>query len=103
MSPQPGCYSTVAVQDSDRPCGSLACPACAGTDGGDPLSGWPPVELPRLPWLPAASRSLHPGQETPMLSPAVRFPCLVSHQIPAGRQDMSAGALLAWVIAASVF
>lgn len=38
-----------------------------------------------------------------MVNPAVRFPCLLSHQIPAGHQDMSAGAMLAWVIAASVF
>jgi hypothetical protein len=38
-----------------------------------------------------------------MVSPAVRFPCLFFHQTPADRQEMSAGAMLVWVIAASVF
>jgi hypothetical protein len=41
MNPRPGVLPTVAVQDSDRPSGSLACPACAGiAEVGDPKSGW---------------------------------------------------------------
>lgn len=49
---------TVAGPTSDRPCGSLAYPPTwAGiATGGDPIPGWPPVELP-TPSLSAASRS----------------------------------------------
>lgn len=58
MSPRQVMVSTVAVQDSDRSSGSLGCLAWPDTaDAGDPIAGWPLVELP--PRLPVASRPLH--------------------------------------------
>jgi len=95
MSPQPGVVPTVAVLDSDRPFGSLACPACAGAEGSDPISGWPPVELP--PRLLAASRFPSSGQQTPGSSGAFPAPpqfFVTSSRLPApvpmsGREAIS--------------
>ncbi|MBV9139310.1 MAG: hypothetical protein JO115_00020 [Pseudonocardiales bacterium] len=68
---------TVAIQFSDRPCESLLCPACAGTDGGGPVSGSPP-ELPPTPGgqpVPscgsATSRPVSGAQLGPVLAPRV--------------------------------
>jgi hypothetical protein len=103
MSPQPGCYPQSLSTTVTVPAGRRRVPRARAPMVATRYPAGRRSSCPRLPSLPAASRSLHPGQETPMLSPAVRFPCLLSHQIPAGHQDMSASALLAWVIAASVF
>lgn len=64
MNPQAGVLSTVAVLDSDRPSGSLACSACAGiAEVGDPISGWPPVELPPIPLAPGGQPVPSDGDE----------------------------------------
>ena len=87
MSPQRDVLSTVAVQDSDRPSGSLACPACAGiAEVGDPKSGWPSVELPPIP--PAPGGQPVPSHRASLASGgSSRFPRrgFPACQSPAGR------------------
>jgi hypothetical protein len=73
-----GVLPTVAVQDSDRPCGSLACPACAGTDDGDPLSGWPPVELPPTPLAPGGQPVPSSWSGDPNAEPRCQIPLPVA-------------------------
>lgn len=55
----------VAAAFSDRPCGSLVPPLRAGTDDGDPFSGWPLVELAPTPVAPSGQPVPSPAQQCP--------------------------------------
>lgn len=70
-----GVLPTVGVQYSDRPSGSLVCPVCADiADGGDPIAGWPPVELPLSPLAPGGQPVPSHARETPVRSGALPAP-----------------------------
>ena len=70
-----GVLPTVGVQYGDRPSGSLVCPVCADiADGGDPIAGWPPVELPLSPLAPGGQPVPSHARETPVRSGALPAP-----------------------------
>jgi hypothetical protein len=65
--------SPVTAQVSDRPCGSLVCPACAEHAAG-PIPGWPLVEVPPTPGGQPVPSPARQGTAAAVAGPPPRFP-----------------------------